>query len=96
MKFKIFGDLDAPDWILREVVALSKLVRGRDQQRISTFFSQQSAVRLRLLVDQIVSKLMGNQVNVRTLNGNLVSLSSPSRRCTTVPSFALAAQLPMC
>eukprot|EP01128_Nolandella_sp_AFSM9_P001699 TRINITY_DN119_c0_g1_i1.p1 TRINITY_DN119_c0_g1~~TRINITY_DN119_c0_g1_i1.p1 ORF type:complete len:193 (+),score=51.44 TRINITY_DN119_c0_g1_i1:158-736(+) len=47
MKFKIFGDLDAPDWILREVEVLSKL----------------SAVRLRLLIDEIVSQLKGKDVN---------------------------------
>jgi len=47
MKFKICGDLDAPDWILKEIEVLSKM----------------SAVKLRGLCADIVIKLCGGEID---------------------------------
>jgi len=47
LKFKICGDLDAPDWILKEIEILSKM----------------SAVKLRGLCVDIVTKLCGGEID---------------------------------
>jgi len=43
MKFRFCGDLDAPDWLLKEIALLSKI----------------SAVKIRLLVVQIINEFLG-------------------------------------
>lgn len=67
MKFKLFGELDAPDWLLREIEVLSRMVR------VAVVFLYprhphpilQSAVKLRLLMDEIVKHLAGQELDVR-------------------------------
>lgn len=47
MRFRFCGDLDCPDWILAEISILSKI----------------SSVKLKLFCQQVVTELLGNQIN---------------------------------
>ena len=47
MRFRTFGNLEAPDWILKEVAILSKI----------------SAVRLKLLSTQVIVQLVTGDIN---------------------------------
>jgi len=47
MRFKCFGDLDAPDWILAEISVLSKI----------------SSVRMKLIVSQVIASLRGTAMD---------------------------------
>jgi len=46
-RFRFCGDLDAPDWILAEITVLSKI----------------SSVRFKLLVGQVITSLLGQQID---------------------------------
>jgi phosphotransferase system glucose/maltose/N-acetylglucosamine-specific IIC component len=48
MKFKFCGDLDAPDFLLKEIDTLSKI----------------SVVRIKLIVAQVVKGILGEQIDV--------------------------------
>ena len=48
MKFKFCGDLDCPDWLLAEISSLSKV----------------SSVKLKLLCNQVIKLLTGDEQNV--------------------------------
>jgi len=47
MKFRFCGELDAPDWLLKEITILSKI----------------SAVKVRLIVPQVVNELLGTSID---------------------------------
>lgn len=49
MRFKFCGDLDAPDFLLKEIDTLSKI----------------SVVRIKLIVAAIVKGLVGEEIDVR-------------------------------
>jgi len=52
MKFKFCGDLDAPDWILKEITTLSKI----------------SAVKIKLLANEIIKHLQGAEIDYSNVN----------------------------
>ncbi|PAA51864.1 hypothetical protein BOX15_Mlig006829g3, partial [Macrostomum lignano] len=65
MKFKIFGDLDCPDWLLAEVFAMSKL----------------SVVKLRLVCSALVKSLAASAASndSSSLDNNAVLLATVAK-----------------
>lgn len=79
MKFRFCGDLDAPDWLLKEITVLSKIVMKiyLNIQHFSNFFffdlSFKSVVRIRLLCKELISFLSGGPIDVKKFFFSLVS-----------------------
>eukprot|EP01127_Copromyxa_protea_P005908 TRINITY_DN15737_c0_g1_i1.p1 TRINITY_DN15737_c0_g1~~TRINITY_DN15737_c0_g1_i1.p1 ORF type:complete len:201 (-),score=45.11 TRINITY_DN15737_c0_g1_i1:41-643(-) len=60
MKFRIFGNLDAPDWILKEIEVLSKM----------------SAIKFKLLCSEIVRTLSSGNVDYEKLEKHCAGYTS--------------------
>eukprot|EP01122_Echinamoeba_exundans_P002389 TRINITY_DN12336_c0_g1_i1.p1 TRINITY_DN12336_c0_g1~~TRINITY_DN12336_c0_g1_i1.p1 ORF type:complete len:202 (+),score=47.35 TRINITY_DN12336_c0_g1_i1:23-628(+) len=62
MKFRFCGDLDVPDWLLKEISTLSKL----------------TALKLRALVGEIISKLISGDIDYEKIAKNTAAANFDS------------------
>jgi len=62
MKFRFCGDLDAPDWILKEITILSKIPN----------------IRVRLLCGQVINSIFGEALDYDKIEKNLLKMQISS------------------